>query len=97
MPAPLRVGDCVIVRGADKCCIECLNEDNYVTVLFIIGRNKEIVPHNNFCQVTIVEGTGSQSGNMCNIFSAPNKLALIRISGQSTQAEEEESLKGEGR
>ena len=56
--APLRVRDCVLVRGTYKGCIEYLNKDNYVTVLFIIERNTEIVPHNQCFQVPIVEGTG---------------------------------------
>ena len=38
MIATLRVGDCVLVRGTDKGYIECLNADNYVTVLFIVRR-----------------------------------------------------------
>ena len=49
----LRVGDCVLVRGTDKGYIECLNKYNYVTVLFIVGRNIEIVPHNQCCQVPL--------------------------------------------
>ena len=66
MPATLRVGDCVLVRGTDKCYIECINEDNHITVLFIVGINTEIVTQNKYCQVPIVEGTGSQSGHLFN-------------------------------
>ena len=43
IPAPLQVGDFVLVRGTDKGYIEFLNEYNYATVWFIIGRNKYIV------------------------------------------------------
>ena len=59
MPAPLRVGDYILVRGTDKCYIECINKDNFVTILFIVGRNTVIVPQNKYCEVPIVEGTGS--------------------------------------
>ena len=41
------------MRGTDKGYTEYLNEDNYVTVLFIVGINTEIVPHNQYCQVPI--------------------------------------------
>ena len=58
IPAPLRVADCAIVRGTDKGYIEFLNKDNYVTILFIVERNTEIVPQNQCCQVPIVEGIG---------------------------------------
>ena len=58
MPEPLQFGYYVIVRGTDKCYINCLNEDNYVTVWFIVRRNIEIMPQNQCCQVPIVEGTG---------------------------------------
>ena len=44
MPVPLSIVDCVKVRGIDKVYIECLNEDNYVTVWFIVGINTEIFP-----------------------------------------------------
>ena len=44
IPAPLQIKDCFLVRGTDKDYIEYLNEDNYVTVWFIVGRNTEIVP-----------------------------------------------------
>ena len=57
-------------------------------LFFIVGRNAEIVPHNQCCQVLIVDGTGSQSGHMRNISSAPNQHALKLISSQSNQAEE---------
>ena len=57
MPATLMVRDCVLVRGTDKGYIECLNEDNYVTVFYIVRINAEIVPQNQCCQVPIVEGT----------------------------------------
>ena len=67
MPATLMVRDCVLVRGTDKGYIECLNEDNYVTVLFILGINTKIVPHNKCSQLPIVEGNGSRSGHMHNI------------------------------
>ena len=43
MYAPLHIGDCVLVRGTDKGYIEFLNEDNYVTVWFIVGKNTVIV------------------------------------------------------
>ena len=75
------------MRGTDKGYTEYLNEDNYVTVLFIVGINTEIVPHNQCCQVTILEGTGSQYGHLRNISSASNQHTLIIISGQSTQSE----------
>ena len=65
--------------------------------MFIVGINTEIIPHNQCCQVTIVEGTGSRSGHMNNIYSATNQQTLLIISIKSTQAEEEESGRGEGR
>ena len=43
MPELLLIGDCVIVKGAYKGYIECLNKYNYVTFWFIVGRNTEIV------------------------------------------------------
>ena len=92
----MRVVDCILVRGTDKIYIECINEENYVTVLSIIARNTEIVPHDQCCQVTIVEGTGSRSGHMRNIYSAPNQHIMLIISSQITQSEEEESGRGEG-
>ena len=46
------------VRGIVKGYIECFNEDKYVTVWFIIGRNTDIVQKNKCCQVPIVKGTG---------------------------------------
>ena len=49
MPVPLRVRECIIVRGTDKGNIECLNKDNYATVLFIVGINIEIVLQNKCC------------------------------------------------
>ena len=58
MSSPMRVRECLLVRGIYKGYIEYLNKDNYVTVLFIIERNTEIVPHNQCFQVPIVEGTG---------------------------------------
>ena len=67
MPEPLQFGYYVIVRGTDKCYINCLNEDNYVTVWFIVRRNIEIMPQNQCFQVPIVEGTGSRSGGMCKL------------------------------
>ena len=39
MPAPLHIRDCVLLRGADKGYIEYYNEDKYVTVWFIVGKN----------------------------------------------------------
>ena len=84
------------MRGADKGYIECLNEDNYVTVLFIVGRNTDIIPQNQFCQVPIVEGTGSRSDHMHNISSAHNQYNLIIIFSQSAQTEEEEPVRVEG-
>ena len=39
MPAPLRIGECIQVRGTYKGYIELLNKDNYVNVWFIVGRN----------------------------------------------------------
>ena len=71
---------CVIVKGTYKGYIKFLNKNNYVTVLFIVGRNTNIVPQDQFCQVPIVEGTGSQSGHLHNIYSAPNQHTLLRIS-----------------
>ena len=44
IPAPLWIIDFVLVRGADKSYIEFLNEDNYVNVWYIFGRNTYIVP-----------------------------------------------------
>ena len=46
------------MRVTDKGDIEFIKEDNYVTVFLIVGRNTEIVTHNQCCQVPIVEGTG---------------------------------------
>ena len=91
MPEPFRLGDLILVRGTDTVYIECLNEDNYVTVFYIVGINAEIVPQNQCCQVPIVEGTGSRSGHMHKISSAPNQHTLPRISSQSTQTEEADS------
>ena len=84
------------MRCTNRGYIECLNKYNYVTVLFIFGINVDIVPHNQFCQVPIVEGIVSQSGHLLNISSATNQGTLLRISVQSTQSEEEESGRGEG-
>ena len=84
MPEPLRVRDCVIVRGADKGYIEYINKDNYVTVLFIFGRNIEVMPQNECCQGTSLEGTGLKFGHVRNISSAPNQHTLLRISSQIT-------------
>ena len=64
--------------------------------MFIVVRNTEIVPQNQCFRVPIMEGTGSQSGNLCNISSAPYQHTLLIISIQITQAEEEESVIGEG-
>ena len=44
----------------------------------------------------IVGRNKAQSGNMSNISSYPNQQTLLRISSQSTQADEEESGIGEG-
>ena len=44
MPALFLIGDCVIVRVTYKGYIECLNEDNHVTVWLIFGRNTDIFP-----------------------------------------------------
>ena len=96
MSETLRVGDCFLVRGTDKCYIECIKKDNYFTLLFIFCRNKEILPQNQCCQVPIVEGTISRSGHMHNISSATNQHNLIRISSKTTQAEEEDPGRGEG-
>ena len=79
------------MRGTDKGYIECLTEYNYVTFLFVVGRNTDIVPYNQCCQVPVLEGTGSRSGRLCNIYSDPNQHTLLRISSQSTQADEVES------
>ena len=86
MPETLRVRDCVLVRGTDKGYIECLNKDNYVTVFLIVGRNTEIVTHNQCCHVPIVKGTVSRSDNLHNISSTPNKHALLIIYSQRNQA-----------
>ena len=67
MPAPLKVIYCVLVMDTDIGYIECLNEDNYVNFLFVVGINTEIVPHNQCFHVTIMEGTESLSGHLCNI------------------------------
>ena len=95
MPEPFRVGDFVLVWGTDKGYIECLNKYNYGTVLFIVGRNKEIVTQNQCFQVPIVESTGSRSGHLRNIYSATYQHTLLIIYSQITQAEEEESGRGE--
>ena len=44
MPAPLSIRTCVLVRVTYKGYIECLNEDNHVTVWLIFGRNTDIFP-----------------------------------------------------
>ena len=46
------------MRGTDKGYIEFINEDTYVTVLFIVGRNTDIVPQEQCFRLPIVEGTG---------------------------------------
>ena len=84
------VRESVLVRGTDKGYIEYLKKDNYVTVLFIVEINTYIVPNNQCCQVPIVEGTGLWSGNLCNIYSSPNKNTLLIISSKIIQDEEEE-------
>ena len=58
MPAPLQIGNCGVVRDTYKVYKELLNKDNYVTVWFIVGINIDTVPHNQCCQVPIVEVTG---------------------------------------
>ena len=68
----LCAGDCVLVRVKNKSYPERFHEDNYFTVWFSVGENTDIVTHNKCCQVTIVEGTGLGSGNLCNISSDPN-------------------------
>ena len=66
-------------------------------LLFLIfGRNTDIVPQNQCCQVPIVKGTGSRYGQMRSIYSDPNQHTLLRISSQNTQDEEEDSGRGEG-
>ena len=74
MSAALRVADCVLLMGTDKGYIECLKKDNYVTVWFIVGRNTEILPHNQCCQVPIVEWTGLQSGHLRNITNCDRNM-----------------------
>ena len=76
------------MRGTYKGYIEFLNKNSYVTVLFIVVRNTNIVPQDQFCQVPIVEGIGSRSGHLLNISSATNQRTLLRISIKITQAEE---------
>ena len=94
MPELLRVGDFILVRGIDKGYIECLNGDNFAAVLFIVEKNTEIVPQNQFYQVPIVEGTELLSGHLRNIYSSPNQHTLLIISSQSNKVEEEDSGRG---
>ena len=94
--APSIIRECIIVRVTDKGDIEFIKEDNYVTVFLIVGRNTEIVPHNQYFQVNIVEVNLLQSGHLNNISSAPNQNIFIRISSQITQTEEEASGRGGG-
>ena len=82
IPAALQVRDCVLVRGKDKYYIEYINEYNYVTVWFIVGTNIEIVPHNQCCQVPIVDGTVSQSIRLHNISSDSNQFPTLIISSK---------------
>ena len=96
MTEALWVRDCVIVKGTYKDYTESINKDNYVTFWFIVGRNTEIVPHNQYFQVNIVEVNLLQSGHLNNISSAPNQNIFIRISSQITQTEEEASGRGGG-
>ena len=58
MPEPLRVRDCVLTRVTDKGYIYFININDYLNLLFIVGRNAEIVTHNKCFQVPIVESTG---------------------------------------
>ena len=83
----LWLGDCIIVTSTDKSYTKYLNKNNYVTVWFIVGINIEILPHDQCCQVPIVEDTGLQW----------TPIQCINLS-QSTQheAEEEEAGRGEG-
>ena len=85
--APLKVGDCVLVKGTYKGYIEWLNKYNYVTVLFIVGINTKIVTKYQCCQAPIVEGTGSWFVHLGNISSNLNQHTLITISSQITQDE----------
>ena len=56
-----------------------VNKDNHVTVWFIVERNTEIVSQNQCCQVPIMEGTGSLSSHLHNIYSGDSGNSSIRI------------------
>ena len=77
MPAPLRFQESVLMRGTETTYIEFIIKGNFVTVLFMVGRKTYIVTQNQCYQVPIVEGTGSQTSHLCNIYSAPNQQKPI--------------------
>ena len=60
IPALFWVRYCILMRGIDKYCIECLDKDKYITVYFIAVVNTYIMVHNKCREVSVVEGTGSQ-------------------------------------
>ena len=60
--------DFFLVNGTDKGFIECLNNDNYFTVSFIVARNIEIVPQNECYNLSIVGALDLDVG-VCTITS----------------------------